>query len=137
METNCEAQRLRQTHARIGWERMAAVVDDFYDRVQAHPTLAVPFLMVSDWTLHKARLTHFWWVALGGRRYRPDRYDVAGKHLAVGVNDELVDDWLELFHATLREHLPGDLAEAWFRRARLMGGSVRQSAAFYRRKAVR
>ncbi|MGA7802153.1 MAG: group III truncated hemoglobin [Gammaproteobacteria bacterium] len=127
----------RQTHERIGHDRVAAVVDDFYERVQAHPALAVPFLMVNDWALHKARLTHFWWVALGGRRYRPDRYDVAGKHLAVGVNDALVDDWLALFDATLRDHLPPELAHAWLERARLMGVSVRQTTAFYARKAGR
>lgn len=137
MEARSGPERPRQTHARIGRDGIAAVVDDFYDRVQMHPNLAIPFLMVSDWTLHKARLTHFWWMALGGERYRADRYDVAGKHLAVGVSDELVDDWLELFRTTLHEHLPGDLAEAWFHRARLMGVSVRQSADFYRRKAGR
>ncbi|HKK14241.1 MAG TPA: group III truncated hemoglobin [Gammaproteobacteria bacterium] len=129
--------RSRDTWRAIGHERIEAVVEDFYDAVQLHPTLSEPFLMVGDWATHKARLTHFWWVALGGAPYRPDTYDVAGKHLGVGVTEDLVDDWLALFHDTLRQHLPDPLAQAWFERARHMARSVRQLTAFQDRKRSR
>ncbi|KAB7627771.1 group III truncated hemoglobin [Alkalilimnicola sp. S0819] len=118
-------ERERNTHERIGHPRVAAVVDDFYSRVQVHPTLAEPFGRVDDWPEHKARLTHFWWVSLGGEAYRDDRYRVAGAHMGLGVDGALVDDWLALFEQTLHDHLEPELAEAWLQRARHMGRSIR------------
>lgn len=117
--------RERSTHEAIGLDTVAAVVDDFYSRVQAHPTLAEPFRRVEDWPEHKRRLTHFWWISLGGERYRDDQYRVAPLHVPLGITDELVDDWLALFETTLHDHLPPELAEAWMTRARNMGRSIR------------
>lgn len=122
--------RERNTHEAIGRDTVAAVVDDFYDRVQRHPTLAEPFLRVSDWPEHKARLTHFWWISLGGDAYRDDEYRVGPAHIGMGVPPELVDDWLALFRATLDAHLPPELADPWFDRARNMGRSIRMMLAY-------
>ncbi|EAR22120.1 group III truncated hemoglobin [Nitrococcus mobilis] len=122
------AMRQRDTHAAIGLESIHSVVDDFYNRIQRHPTLAEPFERVQDWPEHKARLSHFWWISLGGERYRDDRYRVAATHLPIGINDALVDDWLVLFHATLEDHLEPDLAAHWYRRAEHMGRSIRMLA---------
>lgn len=126
--------RARDTHERIGLGRIAAVVDDFYERVRSHPTLAVPFAPVGDWPDHKARLTHFWWIGLGGRAYADYRYDIGRKHAPVGVTPALIDDWLTLFRATLDDHLPRALADAWFIRAQRMGDSLRLLTEFYARK---
>ena len=132
-----EINRPRTTHRLIGHEVMTSVVDDFYDRIQRHPRLAEPFGIVDDWVEHKARLVHFWWVSLGGAPYADYRYRVAEKHLAVGITSELVDDWLELFHITLHEHLPPEPAALWFQRAQRMGRSLRMLNEFYSRKAAR
>lgn len=132
-----EINRPRNTHHLIGHTAIAGVVDDFYERVQQHPALAVPFAVVDDWDEHKARLTHFWWVSLGGEPYAPYQYRVAEKHMAVGVTSTLVDDWLALFHTTLNDHLPESLVDPWFERARRMGDSIRLVSEFYRRKAER
>lgn len=129
-------KRQRPTFAEIGLPRMRAVVDDFYDRVQKHPDLAGPFRIVADWDEHKARLSHFWWMSLGGPRYRPDEYSVAPKHALVGVTPALIDTWLALFEATLRDHLPAELAEAWLARARNMGRSLKLMCEFQAREAV-
>ncbi len=124
------SERQRDTHQAIGLPAIAAVVDDFYDRIQRHPTLAEPFARVRDWPEHKARLTHFWWISLGGEAYRDDQYRVGPVHLALGIEPRLVDDWLALFRATLDEHLPPALADAWYLRAENMGRSIRLLAEF-------
>jgi hemoglobin len=120
----------RNTHEAIGLPAITAVVDDFYSRIQHHPTLAKPFERVDDWPEHKARLTHFWWLSLGGKAYRDDQYRVGPLHMTLGITDALVDDWLALFHQVMVEHLDAELAEAWYRRAANMGRSIRMLASF-------
>lgn len=137
LSANSGATRQRETHARIGLETVRAVVDDFYDRIQRHPTLAERFAVVEDWDEHKARLTHFWWISLGGQAYAPYRYRIGEKHAPVGVTHALVDDWLALFRTTLDDHLPTHLADAWIERAERMGDSLRMLSDFYHRKTQR
>lgn len=122
--------RPRNIHETIGLDTIAAVVDAFYNRIQQHPTLAEPFRRVTDWPEHKARLTHFWWLSLGGTRYRDDRYQVGPLHMSLGVTGALVDDWLALFRETLDAHLDTKLADEWYRRAELMGRSIRMLSTF-------
>ena len=108
----------------LGLEKVASIVSDFYDRVQQHKTLAVPFASVHDWPEHKRHLTHFWWVTLGGKPYRAKPYQVAQKHAAAGFTPALLVDWLALFRTTLARHLPQDLAEQWYARAQRIGRSL-------------
>lgn len=109
----------------IGRERVAAVIDSFYNRIQEHPTLAEPFGIVHDWPYHKDILTHFWWVTLGGERYLDYSYRVAVKHEEAGFTPELLVDWLALFRETIREHIPeAPLANGWIERAERIGESL-------------
>jgi hemoglobin len=108
----------------IGIERVQRVVDDFYDAVQRHPKLREPFGIVDDWSEHKAHLTHFWWVSLGGKPYRSKPYQVAVKHMEAGFTPELLRDWLALFRETLDRQLPKDLADQWYARATNIGRSL-------------
>lgn len=108
----------------IGKESIWTVVDDFYNRIQDHTRLAVPFSVIQDWPEHKAHIAHFWWVSMGGLRYRNDTYNVAEKHMAVGFTPDLLADWLALFESTLRERLAEDVANAWLKRARNIGKSL-------------
>lgn len=110
--------------AAVGLEKVKEIIGDFYDRVQEHPTLARPFEIVEDWEEHKAHLSHFWWVTLGGRPYRNKPYQVAHKHAMAGFTPELLVDWLSLFRHTLNRHLPPDIAEGWFARAENIGRSL-------------
>ena len=130
------SSRSRNTHEQIGLEKISAVVDDFYNRIQRHPTLARPFSRVRNWDEHKARLSHFWWISLGGAAYRPDIYNVAAKHMdaEVGMTAALIDDWLALFQETLRDSLPMEHAEAWLSRAQNMGRSLRLMLDFHAAK---
>jgi hemoglobin len=109
----------------LGLDKVKAVIGDFYNRVQEHPTLARPFGIVDDWEEHKAHLSHFWWVTLGGRPYRNKPYQVAHKHAMAGFTPELLVDWLSLFRTTLNSHLPPDTAAEWFARAANIGRSLK------------
>lgn len=108
----------------IGRDKVAEVVDRFYDRVQQHPTLKIPFQIVKDWPHHKELITHFWWVSLGGERYLKYRYEVAIKHMEAGFTPDLLVDWLALFQDTVREVLEPELADPWIKRAELIGQSL-------------
>lgn len=124
------SERQRDTHEAIGHAAIAAVVDDFYERIQRHPTLSGPFAQVQDWPEHKARLTHFWWLSLGGEAYRDDQYRVGQVHMRLGIKEALVDDWLALFRQTLEAHLAPEHVEAWYHRAEHMGRSIRILSSF-------
>jgi hemoglobin len=115
----------RELAARLGRETITAVVADFYERARRDPDLGPSFAQVKDWDEVKARIGHFWWIDLGGERYRDDVYNPHTVHRHFGVRPEQVDPWLRLFEATVRDHLPADLAEVWLSRARRMADWVR------------
>lgn len=115
--------------------QIAAVVDAFYDRVQADPSLSVPFAVVKDWPKHKAIISHFWWMTLGGERYMDYAYNVAPKHREVGFTPDLLDaNWLPLFEQTMRELLPTELADIWMAQAKRIGGSLKLHFEFAQRR---
>ncbi len=115
----------RDLAALLGRERITTVVADFYDRVRHDPELGPTFAEVRDWDEVKARIGHFWWIDLGGERYRDDVYNPHTVHRHFGVRPEQVDPWLRLFEATVRDHLPAELAEVWLTRVRRMADWVR------------
>jgi hemoglobin len=115
----------RQLAARLGRDTIAAVIADFYERARHDPDLGPTFAQMSDWDEVKARIAHFWWLDLGGERYRADIYNPHTVHRHFGVRPEQVDPWLRLFEATLRDHLPPDDADVWLTRARRMADWVR------------
>ncbi len=115
----------RELAAQLGREQISTVVSDFYQRVQNDPVLAPNFAHITDWDAVKARLTHFWWIDLGGARYRDDVYNPHTVHRHFGVKPDQVEPWLRLFEATVHDHLPPDLAEVWLERVRRMADWVR------------
>lgn len=115
----------RDLAALLGRETITTVVADFYDRARHDPELGPTFAEVRDWDEVKARIGHFWWIDLGGQRYRDDVYNPHTVHRHFGVRPEQVDPWLRLFEATVRDHLPAELAEVWLTRARRMADWVR------------
>lgn len=89
------------------------VVDDFYTRIQHDPILQTPFQSVSDWPEHINKLTHFWWIRLGGRPYLATDYNPVLKHYLAGFNSTLLQRWLQLFHATITDHLSMEQVNLW------------------------
>ncbi len=100
---------------------ITTVVDDFYGRVQRDPALSVPFQSVHDWPEHIRRLSHFWWIRLGGKPYMFSDYNPVPKHYFAGFNEELLKRWLELFHATLQQHLNSEQIALWKELSEQMG----------------
>jgi len=108
----------------LEWTRIAQVVDTFYNRVQEHPTLKVPFARVTDWPEHKDRLTYFWWIILGGERFRQEIYSPVPKHFEAKFSEPLLAEWLALFSKTILELVPEPLASTWVARAKQIGGGL-------------
>jgi len=100
------------------------VVDAFYTQVATDTLLKVPFATVHDWPDHIGRMTHFWWVRLGGRPYLPCRYNPVAKHFAAGFNAEFLGRWLELFKSTLRTKLTAPQIQIWSLLVDNMGQSL-------------
>lgn len=89
------------------------VVDEFYTRIQNDPVLKVPFQSVHDWPEHIERLTHFWWIRLGGKPYLFSHYSPVAKHFFAGFNEEFLARWLDIFRETLRANLDSAQSTLW------------------------
>jgi hemoglobin len=124
-------QRFRNDNEEIGLEKIKAVVDEFYNRIQEHPTLAEPFQIVEDWPEHKDKLAHFWWLSLGGEPYANYQYNVGPLHMVLPINDSHVEDWLELFFEVMSKHIPEEQVDAWHGRAQNMGRSIKMMVAYH------
>jgi hemoglobin len=115
----------RDLHNQLGKETIQAVIDSFYDRIRDHPTLGGFFAEVKDWDELKQRIGHFWWIDLGGERYREDIYNPHAVHRHLQIPPDLIDDWLTLFAANLEDNLPVVAADAWLGRATTMAEWIR------------
>ena len=100
------------------------VIDAFYGKVQLDSQLKIPFGSVEDWNHHVDRLTHFWWIRLGGRPYQEGMYNPVEKHFRAGFNPAFLSRWLDLFHQTLIELLKPEAAERWFEIVSMMGQAL-------------
>ncbi len=115
----------RQLYDTLGKERIQVVVNSFYDLVKEHPTLGGYFSEVKDWDELKARIGHFWWIDLGGERYREDIYNPHFVHRHLKIPPILIDDWIQLFSTNLHEHLTKETAGVWLARATKMAEWIR------------
>jgi len=115
----------RELHVTLGKEKIQQVVSSFYDLIKVHPTLGGFFSEVKDWDELKERIGHFWWIDLGGERYREDIYNPHAVHRYLKIPPILIDDWLVLFSGNLYNHLPKELADIWLARATTMAEWIR------------
>ena len=121
-----QKRTLRPLCDRIGRERIAAVIHDFYGRLRADAQMAHFFAHIEDFSAHEARIADFWFTAMGGRLASPPEIDMVGKHFPLGIRDADVDRWLELFRETVADHLDTDLAQPWIFMAEGIAGRLRQ-----------
>jgi len=125
LATTAPDRAYRELHASLGQARILGVIASFYDLIREHPTLGSYFSTVKDWDELKARIGHFWWIDLGGERYREDVYNPHAVHRHLQIPPDLIDDWLVLFAANLRDQLPTAAADAWLTRATKMAEWIR------------
>ena len=94
------------------------LVDVFYDAVLKHEGLA-PFFSHLDFEKHKPKMVHFWsFVVLDKPGYTTNVFD---KHVGMDLNQELFNEWVRLFHATVDEHFSGERANNIKLRASILG----------------
>ena len=115
----------RDLHQQLGKDRILEVVASFYELIRVHPTLGNYFSEVKNWPMLKQRIGHFWWIDLGGERFREDVYNPHAVHRHLQIPPALVDDWLQLFESNLTAQLPTDQAQAWLGRATKMAEWIR------------
>ena len=104
---------------------VAALVRDFYGRVDADPLLRPMFrAVVPDWEEHLQTVTDFWSRALLGT----DRYNgcVMGSHGRLRMNAAHFDRWMDLFRESAAVTLPTAAAERALTLASVLDGRLRQ-----------
>ena len=105
---------------------MTTVIERFYARLMEDDLLAKFFVHIEDFSTHQQRITDFWWQALGGQLEQPLRIDMIGKHITLGIQDEHLQRWLEVFRDTLASELEEPLAAQWMDRAIQVGARLKQ-----------
>jgi len=110
---------------KIGFDRVEAVIHDFYRRLRADPELGPVFNAIEDRAGHERKIIGYWWLAMGGRMADPPVVDMIGAHARVGVTEAQLQRWLALFGEALRDHLPEELAAQWEQMAHAVGDKLR------------
>lgn len=116
----------------ISEKTIGRLVDEFYDKIRADPELGPIFLRAipGDWDSHLATMRKFWSsVMLTSGLYKGN--PVAVHRRVAGIEMELFDRWLGLFHETSHELFVDDLADAFLEKAARIAESLKL-ALFYR-----
>jgi hemoglobin len=105
-------------------QRIAVLVDRFYDKVRVHPTLGPVFnAVVADWDAHKRLLVSFWSsVALGTRNYHGNPL---AKHRPLPIDNAHFEQWLALWAETTQELLDDASAALLIGYAQRIAASLR------------
>ncbi len=112
--------------ARIGKDKVAHVVHDFYSKLLADPQLAIYFKHIQDLPAHEAHITEYWWTAMGGRPDAHRPFDMVGRHKNMQLDPALFARWLDLFDAAMVAHLEPELASQWSQMTHAIGGNLQR-----------
>lgn len=110
------------------------VVHGFYDQIRKDDLLGPVFnaaIAADDWPRHLAKMCDFWSSTL----LRTRRYDgrPLPHHLAIpGLGEAHFRRWLSLFHATVHELCPPDVAQLFMDRSLRIAHSFRLAIAYNR-----
>lgn len=125
-------EEIEVNSCRFTFDDISKVVSRFYQKVEKDALLQKPFSSVTEWPHHIERLTHFWWVRLGGKRYLDATYNPVVKHFEAGFNQVFLARWLDLFRETLQETLKPEQCEIWFFIASRMGEALSAKDHYYK-----
>ncbi len=101
------------------------MVESFYAQVRLDPDLGPIFAAhVADWPAHYAVMVDFWAsvALLAGRYHR----NALRAHKPLGLRSEHFDRWLQLFDATLQQHVTPQARSHLLDIARRIAGTLRQ-----------
>lgn len=110
---NADQKAYRKLADQLGLELVRDIISAFYDKAREHKQLGPYFDHVKNWPEVKERIAHFWWIDMGGERYRDDIYNPVAVHRHFQVPPELIDDWLELFTENLGEFISSEQIAIW------------------------
>ena len=105
----------------IGLYRIASVVEALHEQTKTDPAFARLFNVRGTECDQKARLTYFWWVALGGNKLSDLDWKVIRENAQTGVSPSVFRDWLELFRKTALPIVGAESTGAWMLRAAQLG----------------
>lgn len=105
----------------IGLYRIALVVEALQEQTKTDPAFARLFHVRGSEDDQKARLTYFWWVALGGNKLSDLDWKVIRENAQTGVSPSVLSDWLELFRKTALPIVGAESTGAWMLRAAQLG----------------
>jgi len=106
---------------RLSRDEVAAVVHIFYQYLVDEPLLAKYFTHISDWDVHEAHITDFWWGVMGGRVETPRPHAMERGHRDIEFGQRELDLWLVLFERILKDNLSEDISRQWDTMARQIG----------------
>lgn len=104
---------------------LTQLVEVFYQRARAHPSLGKLFnSIVSDWDHHLKIVQDFWSQALlGTQRYNKHPYPA---HINLPIKREHFAQWLSLFQQAANETLPEEAANRAIAKAEHIAESFRR-----------
>lgn len=109
------------------------VVQCFYMKARNDATIGHYFDGIDDFSLHEERITAFWWLALGGTTAQLSgpvpSFDMINKHIALGIDADDLEIWLNIFEQTLFENLEAGLASDWLTKAGEIAGHLKAMVA--------
>lgn len=108
------------------------VGDHFYGQLMQQNSSSEVSISAHDKTEHVDRLTQFWWVRFGGKPYLFSDYNPVAKHFFAGFNQQVLTNWLEIFHHALKDHLTDSQAHVWSNIAIKMGQMLMAKNEFFR-----
>lgn len=110
---------------------IAIVIDRFYERIRADPTLGPVFNgAVVDWDSHLQKLAAFWSsVMLTSGRYKGNPVAVHRRHTDV-ITPAMFDRWLALWTDITSTMLPAETARAMQGKAAMIGESLKLAMYF-------
>jgi hemoglobin len=113
-------------YSRLGGHKgISHLLHSFYADVRQHEIIGPIFnRQIHDWPAHILKITEFWARATGG----PSMYagQMPLKHLALGLQADHFQHWLNLWDFNCRRHLKATEAEEMSRLAQGIGARLRE-----------
>ena len=105
---------------------IATVVEAFYQQIKTHPQLGHFFESIDDFSEHEKRIVDFWYMGMGGKLDNPPKIDMIGKHFPLGIKEQDLQVWLEIFSETLSANLDDGKARYWMDKALAIAARMKQ-----------
>lgn len=116
---------LDNLYHRIGREKLATLLRHFYADIRQHKVVGPIFnAQIQDWTEHLETIHSFWARMTGG----PSQYSgqMPAKHLALGLNLNHFQAWLQLWEFNCRNYLAQPEAQEMIQLAHEIGRRLKR-----------